>query len=92
MRTILLMCTVLALSCGATAKAVEHAEYQCLQADLDSLEAKLDAFFTDPEATAIELTTEELACAAKALGAKPPATDAGSALKGPPSAGTLSTH
>lgn len=91
MRTIF-VCTLLMFGCGATAKAVEHAEYQCLQADLDSLEAKLDAFFADPEATAIELTTEELACAAKALGAKPPVTDAGSALKGPPSAGTLSTH
>jgi hypothetical protein len=67
-------------ACGATAKAVEHAEYVCLEADKASLEAKVKAgqIVLSPaslESAAIALSEGELVCAVEALSAKP--VDAG---------------
>jgi hypothetical protein len=64
-----LLCLLCLAACGANAPAIKAAEKACLKADETSLQAKLTAGISDPEATAISLTEGEVICALEALGA-----------------------
>ena len=78
----ILIALALMAGCGSNAPAIEHAELQCLEADYDSLVAKLASGMTDAAGEAVTLTAEEVTCALKGLSAKAavvaPPVDAGS--------------
>lgn len=61
---------MLAAGCGANTVAVEHAEEACMVEDYAAAKAKLATIAADPEASAKELTMQEMKCALEALDAK----------------------